>query len=188
MSQITKQWLLSSKNTSPAAQFIRKYKRYTRSSLETIYNDMVGGKRAALAHAITLVESTRPEKREAAETLLSQTLKMLPTESSALKQSHKETFRIGLTGPPGAGKSTFIENFGKLLTSLGNKVAVLAVDPSSAKTGGSLLGDRTRMIDLARDPNAYIRPSPSSGTLGRLNIVSTRYMSKIITTLIIKVT
>ncbi|XP_074651368.1 methylmalonic aciduria type A homolog, mitochondrial-like isoform X2 [Tubulanus polymorphus] len=78
----------------------------------------------------------------------------------------KNTFRIGLSGPPGAGKSTFIERFGKFLTSQGQKVAVLAVDPSSSTTGGSLLGDKTRMPELSCDMNAYIRPSPTSGNLG----------------------
>ncbi|ESO88474.1 hypothetical protein LOTGIDRAFT_193351 [Lottia gigantea] len=80
--------------------------------------------------------------------------------------SKQTTFRIGLSGPPGAGKSTFIEAFGKYLTSKNHKVAVLAVDPSSSTTGGSLLGDKTRMPELSCDDNAYIRPSPSCGTLG----------------------
>lgn len=75
-------------------------------------------------------------------------------------------FLKGISGPPGAGKSTFIEIFGKYLTSQGHKIAVLAVDPSSATTGGSLLGDKTRMPDLTKDPNAYIRPSPTRGHLG----------------------
>ncbi len=145
---------------------VNHYSGYGRSTVDTIFDDMVNGKRSALAHAITLCESTLPARRSMAETLLSKTLKRLRTGSS-FPQNKDETFRIGLTGPPGAGKSTFIENLGKYLTSLGNKVAVLAVDPSSAKTGGSLLGDRTRMIELSRDPNAYIRPSPSSGTLGK---------------------
>eukprot|EP00794_Sanderia_malayensis_P007510 gene7510-8343_t len=148
---------------------LHQYAGYNRSSVDTIFNDMIAGKRSALAHAITLVESTLPAKRSMSEILLSRTLKRLrtgATSATSVPKNKKETFRIGLTGPPGAGKSTFIENFGKHLTSLGNKVAVLAIDPSSAKTGGSLLGDRTRMIELSRDPNAYIRPSPSSGTLG----------------------
>ena len=145
----------------------RRFIRYSHAPLDVLYNDMINGKRSALAHAITLVESTRPEKRQISETILSRTLKHL--RGSATYPNHVDTsFRIGLTGPPGAGKSTLIESLGKYLTSLGHRVAVLAVDPSSAKTGGSLLGDRTRMTELSRDPNAYIRPSPSSGTLGKI--------------------
>ena len=144
---------------------IRHYYRYSLAPVDAVYSDMVNGKRSALAHAITLVESTLPAKRKIAETLLSRTLKRLRS-GVPYSNGAKESFRIGLTGPPGAGKSTLIESFGKQLTAKGHKVAVLAVDPSSSKTGGSLLGDRTRMIELSRDPNAYIRPSPSSGTLG----------------------
>jgi len=113
------------------------------------------GDRAALARAITLVESTRADHRAQAERLLDL---ILPDTGRAI--------RIGLSGAPGVGKSTFTEAFGLLLTGLGHKVAVLAVDPSSARTGGSILGDKTRMEELARDPAAFIRPSPSGGTLG----------------------
>lgn len=125
-----------------------------------IFQDMIKGDRAALAKAITLSESTREDHKEEANNLLEWTLEYLRNT----KQT--KTFRIGLTGSPGAGKSTLIETFGKKLTSMDHKVGVLAVDPSSAKTGGSLLGDRTRMIKLSNDPMAFIRPSPSSGTLG----------------------
>ncbi|XP_065845783.1 methylmalonic aciduria type A homolog, mitochondrial-like isoform X2 [Oscarella lobularis] len=113
-----------------------------------------------LAEAITLVESSHPVKRKRGQLIAS-------AISSRLKRDEKmRSFRIGLTGPPGAGKSTFIEMFGSFLSARGQRLAVLAVDPSSSTTGGSLLGDRTRMPQLSRDPNAYIRPSPSSGTLG----------------------
>ena len=113
------------------------------------------GERRALARAITLVESSRPDHRAAAEALL-----------EALAESRSEALRIGLSGTPGVGKSTFIEAFGSMLAESGLKVAVLAVDPSSARTGGSILGDKTRMPRLARHPNAYIRPSPSRSALG----------------------
>ena len=143
--------------------------RYSHAPLDVLYNDMITGKRSALAHAITLVESTKVEKRLLSEALLSRTLKHLRGGITYPNKANM-SFRIGLTGPPGAGKSTLIESLGKYLTSLGHRVAVLAVDPSSAKTGGSLLGDRTRMVELSRDANAYIRPSPSSGTLGEDNL------------------
>lgn len=115
---------------------------------------IASGDRRALARAITLVESGRADHRADALALLDQ----LGTGRQAL--------RIGLSGTPGVGKSTFIESFGLMLTGLGKKVAVLAVDPSSARSGGSILGDKTRMDHLARDPNAFIRPSPSQAQLG----------------------
>jgi LAO/AO transport system kinase len=113
------------------------------------------GDRGALARAITLVESTRPADRADAEALLTA---LLPFTGKAT--------RIGISGAPGAGKSTFIEAFGGFLTGIGKKVAVLAVDPSSRRSGGSILGDKTRMERLARDSNAFIRPSPAGATLG----------------------
>lgn len=112
------------------------------------------GDRRALARAITLVESGRADHRADALALL----EAVGTDRQAL--------RIGLSGTPGVGKSTFIESFGLMLTDLGKRVAVLAVDPSSARSGGSILGDKTRMDQLARDPNAFIRPSPSQTQLG----------------------
>jgi LAO/AO transport system kinase len=114
-----------------------------------------GGDRAALARAITLVESVRPDHQRQARELV-QTL--LPHTGGAL--------RVGITGVPGVGKSTTIDTLGHNLVQAGQKVAVLAVDPSSTRTGGSILGDKTRMARLAAERNAFIRPSPSSGTLG----------------------
>ncbi len=116
---------------------------------------ILAGERAALARGITLVESRRPDHREQALALLQA---LLPHSGKAI--------RIGITGVPGVGKSTTIDALGSFLTAKGHRVAVLAVDPSSTRSGGSILGDKTRMARLAVDPNAYIRPSPSSGTLG----------------------
>jgi LAO/AO transport system kinase len=113
------------------------------------------GDRAAIARSITLVESTRPDHQERAQDLL---IELLPGTGRAQ--------RVGISGVPGAGKSTFIDALGTLLTGDGQRVAVLAVDPSSTRHGGSILGDKTRMARLAVDPHAYIRPSPTSGTLG----------------------
>jgi LAO/AO transport system kinase len=113
------------------------------------------GDRTALARAITLVESAKPEHRSKAQAVL---LELLPATGKAQ--------RVGVTGVPGVGKSTFVDALGTLLTGQGRKVAVLAVDPSSARTGGSILGDKTRMARLAADPAAYVRPSPTGGTLG----------------------
>ena len=113
------------------------------------------GSRAALARAITLMESRRPDHREAARALLQD---LMPLTGKAV--------RVGITGVPGVGKSTAIDTLGAMLTEKGHRVAVLAVDPSSTRTGGAILGDKTRMARLSVDPNAFIRPSPSSGTLG----------------------
>ena len=116
---------------------------------------VIAGERRALARAITLVESTRADHRAQAMDLL-----------AALGKTGRQALRIGLSGTPGVGKSTFLESFGLMLTGQGLRVAVLAVDPSSVLSGGSILGDKTRMERLSRDPNAYIRPSPSQTHLG----------------------
>ena len=113
------------------------------------------GDRATLARAITLIESKRGDHRKTAHHLVQE---LLPLTGKAV--------RLGITGAPGAGKSTTIDVLGTYLTGKGHKVAVLAVDPSSTRTGGSILGDKTRMAQLAVDPHAFVRPSPSSGTLG----------------------
>lgn len=116
---------------------------------------VIAGERRALARAITLVESNRADHRAAAATLI-----------DGLADTGREALRIGLSGTPGVGKSTFIEAFGMFLIERGLRVAVLAVDPSSARSGGSILGDKTRMDRLARAPGAFIRPSPSQTQLG----------------------
>ena len=117
--------------------------------------DVLAGRRAAISRAITLVESSRRDHRVAARELLET---LTPKAGGAV--------RVGISGVPGVGKSTFIEALGTWLVSEGHKVGVLAVDPSSIRTGGSVLGDKTRMAALAVNPDAYIRPSPTAGTLG----------------------
>jgi len=116
---------------------------------------VLANNRTMVARAITLVESSRPDHRDAAQRLL---VKLLPHSGKAR--------RVGITGVPGVGKSTFIDALGTMLTGDGHRVAVLAVDPSSTRTGGSILGDKTRMAGLSADPDAFIRPSPTAGTLG----------------------
>lgn len=125
------------------------------ADVSALVKSLLAGDRAALARAITLVESAAPQHAKPARALLAQ---LLPHTGKSI--------RIGITGPPGAGKSTFIDTFGCTLTERGHQVAVLAIDPSSAKTRGSILGDKTRMESLSRAPNAFIRPSPTSGLLG----------------------
>jgi len=126
-----------------------------RFSTEDLIEGIKSGNKRLIAKAITLVESKKPEHRTQAEDLLK---KIMPLTGKSV--------RVGITGVPGAGKSTFIENFGRLTISNGKKVAVLAIDPSSAINKGSILGDKTRMEELAKEENAFIRPSPSSGFLG----------------------
>jgi LAO/AO transport system kinase len=120
-----------------------------------LVDGVLAGDRRVMARAITLVESRRGDHREKAQELL---VELLPHAGGAR--------RVGISGVPGVGKSTFIDQLGVNLTGAGSKVAVLAVDPSSARSGGSILGDKTRMARLAVDPHAFIRPSPTSGTLG----------------------
>jgi LAO/AO transport system kinase len=124
-------------------------------SVENYLSGIRNGNRTLLSKAITLVESSLPAHREIAQQIIAG---CLPYSSNSI--------RIGITGVPGVGKSSFIEAFGKHLTSLGHHIAVLAIDPSSTRSGGSILGDKTRMEELALDNNAYIRPSPSTGSLG----------------------
>ncbi|MCG3190332.1 MAG: putative GTPase [Burkholderiaceae bacterium] len=123
--------------------------------VDAILSGEVLSRRRAIAKAITLLESTRAEDRPRAEALL-----------DALLPHAGRSFRLGISGVPGAGKSTFIEALGLHLIGLGHRVAVLAVDPSSSVSGGSILGDKTRMERLSIEPNAFIRPSPTGGTLG----------------------
>jgi LAO/AO transport system kinase len=124
-------------------------------SIQQYISGLRDGNVSILGRAITLVESTRISHQKKAQAILEECMPYIG-----------KSVRIGITGVPGVGKSTFIERFGKLLTSLGKKVAVLAIDPSSEQGRGSILGDKTRMEELSRDPLAFIRPSPNAGSLG----------------------
>lgn len=132
-----------------------KKNRVKQLSVKDYVDGILAGNMTTLSQAITLVESNLPEHREIARNILEEC------------QKHTvESMRIGITGVPGAGKSTFIEAFGGMVTARGHKLAVLAIDPSSERSKGSILGDKTRMETLCSDPNAFIRPSPSGGSLG----------------------
>jgi LAO/AO transport system kinase len=147
--------LKTKKNTDTESISKVQRKRKEIPTAEELVEQLLNGNTTALARAITLVESSQLTDQQKASWIIE---KCLLQKSNAI--------RIGITGVPGVGKSTFIETFGKKLTALGEKVAVLAVDPTSSQSKGSILGDKTRMQDLVKDPNAYIRPSPSSETLG----------------------
>ncbi|MCP4934535.1 MAG: methylmalonyl Co-A mutase-associated GTPase MeaB [bacterium] len=123
--------------------------------MEPLANGILSGNRRALSKAITLVESTRSDHRQQADDLLA---RLMPHTGNS--------FRIGITGSPGVGKSTFIEAIGETIIARGQKLAVLAIDPSSARSGGSILGDKTRMESLTQNERAYIRPTPAGKTLG----------------------
>jgi LAO/AO transport system kinase len=138
--------------------------------VEELLAGVRAGRRAAVSRAITLVESSRRDHRAAARDLLAE----LTRGDAAGVQS--PAVRVGISGVPGVGKSTFIESLGGMLTGAGGSVGVLAVDPSSVRTGGSVLGDKTRMGRLAADPHAYIRPSPTAGTLGGVARATTQAM------------
>jgi LAO/AO transport system kinase len=127
----------------------------SKADIEQTARALRSGQRVALSRAITLIESKRADHRHAAATLTQELLK-----------DTGKAVRVGITGAPGVGKSTMIEALGSMLTAQNRKVAVLAVDPSSRRTGGSILADKTRMAKLANDERAFIRPSPASGTLG----------------------
>lgn len=124
-------------------------------TINELYEGIISGNKRLISKAITLVESKKMEHRQLADELLK---RIMPLTGNSI--------RVGITGVPGAGKSTFIESYGQMLIKEGKKVAVLAIDPSSAVNKGSILGDKTRMEDLSREENAFIRPSPSSGFLG----------------------
>ena len=132
-----------------------KKKRSTLPNVDSLTHEILNGDKTALAKAITLIESANPEHYNLANKLLEKCL-----------SKKNKSIRIGITGVPGAGKSTFIEALGSYLTGNDKKVAVLAVDPTSSLSKGSILGDKTRMETLANQPNAFIRPSPSGDSLG----------------------
>jgi LAO/AO transport system kinase len=146
---------VSKNKTNPARISKIQENRKLIPTAEELSTGILNGDKTALARAITLVESTKKENLEKANLII---------ENCLAKKT--DSIRIGITGVPGVGKSTFIEAFGKKLTALGNKVAVLAVDPTSTQTRGSILGDKTRMQELVKDDQAFIRPSPSGMSLG----------------------
>jgi LAO/AO transport system kinase len=145
---------LPSVNEDSVKRFLKNKKKRTLSVPQYV-EGILNGDITILSQAVTLVESSKPEHQEIAQEII---VKCLPFSGNSV--------RIGITGVPGVGKSTFIEAMGKHITSKGKKLAVLAIDPSSERTKGSILGDKTRMEDLSIDPLAYIRPSPSAGSLG----------------------
>lgn len=145
---------LPSVNEDSVKRFLKNKKKRT-LSVQQYVDGILNGDITILSQAVTLVESAKPEHQELAQEII---VKCLPFSGNSV--------RIGITGVPGVGKSTFIEAMGKYITSKGQKLAVLAIDPSSERTKGSILGDKTRMEDLSIDPLAYIRPSPSAGSLG----------------------
>ena len=145
---------LPSVDENSVKRFLKNKKKNT-LTVQQFVDGILKGDITILSQAVTLVESSKPEHHEIAQEII---VKCLPFSGNSV--------RIGITGVPGVGKSTFIEALGKHITSRGDKLAVLAIDPSSERTKGSILGDKTRMEDLSIDPNAYIRPSPSAGSLG----------------------
>ncbi len=144
------------------ADALKELKTRKRSphTAQELADGVLAGNRTLLSKAITLVESSLPAHQEQAQEVIAACLKHAKCKMQNAK------VRIGITGVPGVGKSTFIEVLGKHLTAMGHKLAVLAIDPSSSRSKGSILGDKTRMEELAVDPNAFIRPSPSAGSLG----------------------
>lgn len=143
-------------NKSKIEQLIALKKQHkSRLSVDYLVEEIANGNTQALSETITLLESHNPDDYQKAQTVIK---KLIPKTGQSI--------RIGITGVPGVGKSTFIESFGNHLIQKGQKVAVLAIDPSSEKSGGSILGDKTRMSTLSTNPNAYIRPSATAGSLG----------------------
>jgi LAO/AO transport system kinase len=142
-------------SVNPDALIRLGHNRKKKYSVEEFVEGIISGNRTILSQAITLIESSNSRHADTAQRIIE---KCLPFSAGSI--------RIGITGVPGAGKSTFIETFGKLITGKGRNLAVLTIDPSSEQTKGSILGDKTRMGQLSIDPNAFIRPSPASGTLG----------------------
>jgi len=141
-------------NADSVHRFLKKNLRKD-LTVDQYCEGILQGNRMVLSKAVTLIESNKAEHQQLAQEIIG---RCLPYSGKSV--------RIGITGVPGAGKSTFIESFGTYLTSIGKKLAVLAIDPSSERSKGSILGDKTRMEELSSNPNAYIRPSPSSGSLG----------------------
>ena len=146
---------MGNKRSNAREKALLKIKQHRNRDVAQLFEALRNGDRSALSRAITLVESQNPDHYEAGQQLVDQCIAVAGA-----------SFRLGITGVPGVGKSTFIETFGKWLIERGLRVAVLAIDPTSGKTGGSILGDKTRMEQLSREPHAFIRPSPTASTLG----------------------
>lgn len=136
------------------------------TDIKALEEGILAGDRFIISKAITLVESSRPDDSFSAEHLLDN-----------LEKAEGVGFRLGITGPPGVGKSSFIERIGNIITEEGLKLAVLAIDPSSPSSGGSILGDKTRMAQLSANPNVFIRPSPSKGSMGGINYKTDQVIS-----------
>jgi len=161
-------------------ELVGKLKKRKSKSLSTsdYVEGILSGNRTILSQAITLIESSLPSHQMKAQEIIGECLKVRHAsrvmrhanercnEPATITEQQSRSIRVGITGVPGAGKSTFIEALGKQLTANGHKLAVLAIDPSSSKSKGSILGDKTRMEELSVDSNAFIRPSPSAGSLG----------------------
>mmetsp|Transcript_8297 Transcript_8297/g.10795 ORF Transcript_8297/g.10795 Transcript_8297/m.10795 type:complete len:397 (+) Transcript_8297:274-1464(+) len=157
--------LLSTRNLSSSFTYEQLSAPVSEETL-SLGRNLIAGDRVALSRAITLIESTNPTHAVQAQHLLEMVLESRKEKAQQAGEDEVTSFRLGIAGPPGAGKSTFTEALGCYLLGKDHRVAVIAVDPSSTRNGGSILGDKTRMNELSKDKRAFVRPSPTSGILG----------------------